>query len=348
MGAPCGRVGVRRVEPFGGLCRQPSLEFLAAAELEPDLSHEGRAAEDLGQFGVRRKAQATGSRAARWIAGSAVEVGPVLPPPQAFAGRNVSQRLVDDQMVGMTADAERTEKPLRLHFGDQRGELRGDFLLHTVVPSYSGKQGWSAVVAAVRSLEQRQVARVSADRGAGEPVFLPPQRHVVAVGRQSLVELTGERKAGRARDVAGEHRRHHHPHSPPRGVPQQPAGREDRIVEMRRHGEQGGHSRWGSARNWVLATTLKPWPVPYTPKPVFYAQETRPGAWMRGKSTVTSEQLLKDVATASTLNARPLLLFDFASDQSCPRLNATREGIAQATGCSKDGVPCIQGNPDQL
>jgi hypothetical protein len=81
---------------------------------------------------------------------------------------------------------------------------------------------------------------------------------------------------------------------------------------------------------------------------VFYAQETRPGTWLLQKSTVTYDQLLKGVATAKGLNPEPLLLFDFAEGQSCAQLNAAREGIAKATGCTKDGVPCIEGTPDQL
>jgi hypothetical protein len=99
---------------------------------------------------------------------------------------------------------------------------------------------------------------------------------------------------------------------------------------------------------WVMANALRPSPVPYTPKPVSYAQEIRPGVWMWGRATVSYEQLLKDVAAASSLHPRPLLLFDFAKNQSCPQLNATRTAIGKATGCSNDGVPCLQGDPDQL
>jgi len=101
--------------------------------------------------------------------------------------------------------------------------------------------------------------------------------------------------------------------------------------------------------NWVRATALRPSPVPYTPNPVFYAQETKPGVWRwENGATVTYEQLLKDVAAARSLNPQPLLLFNFAKDQSCTRLNATRTAISKVTGCSKDHVPCIEGSPDQL
>jgi hypothetical protein len=97
--------------------------------------------------------------------------------------------------------------------------------------------------------------------------------------------------------------------------------------------------------NWVMATALRPSPVPYTPKPVLYAQETRPGVWMWHKATIAHEQLLKDVAAASSLNPQPLVLFDFAKDQSCRQLNATRAAISKASGCSKDDSPCVQEAP---
>lgn len=115
--------------------------------------------------------------------------------------------------------------------------------------------------------------------------------------------------------------------------------------------QAGGREATGNCplpNGWVLAITLKPSPVPYTPKPVFFAQEIRPGIWSWQGSTVTYEQLLKQLATASELSPQPLFLFDFADGQTCQQLNADREGIAAAIGCSTDGVPCIEGIPDQL
>ena len=99
---------------------------------------------------------------------------------------------------------------------------------------------------------------------------------------------------------------------------------------------------------WVWATSLEPSPVPYTPRVAFYAEETQPGRWVWRGSTVTYEQLLRQVTLASALDPQPLLIFSFAEGQSCAQLNAARAGISKAAACSKDGIPCIQGTPDQL
>jgi hypothetical protein len=109
--------------------------------------------------------------------------------------------------------------------------------------------------------------------------------------------------------------------------------------------------------NWTLATSLEPPTVAYTPSPVFYARETNPGVWSwqiivrrsaDSQFAGTYERLLKEVALTRTFNPQPLLVFKFADGQTCANLNAARQGIAKAAGCSKDGRPCIEGSPDQL
>ena len=96
-------------------------------------------------------------------------------------------------------------------------------------------------------------------------------------------------------------------------------------------------------QNWVLATSLKASPVPYTPKTVFYAKEVRPASWLWGSATVSDERFLEEVAVATSLHPQPVLLFKFADGHSCTELNRKREKIAQAARCSVDGIPCIQG-----
>lgn len=95
----------------------------------------------------------------------------------------------------------------------------------------------------------------------------------------------------------------------------------------------------GNPPGWVLAATQEPPPVPYTPNPVFYARETKAGTWERQGSTISLKQLLDDLAVAKDRLPRPLFLFDFADDQTCPRLEAIRRSIAKAARCSED-APC--------
>jgi hypothetical protein len=65
-------------------------------------------------------------------------------------------------------------------------------------------------------------------------------------------------------------------------------------------------------------------------------------------STGTYEQMVKNAGVVSRFNPRPTLLFNFADGQSCSQLSVERERIAQAAGCSKDGLRCLQGTPQQL
>jgi hypothetical protein len=108
--------------------------------------------------------------------------------------------------------------------------------------------------------------------------------------------------------------------------------------------EEAGNGDCPLPNGWVLATTLKPSPVPYTPKLVFYAQEMSRNEWSWLGSTVTYDVLLKEVEQSSSLNPKPLLLFDFTERQSCSQLNSVRAVIASAAKCSRDGIPCIQGS----
>jgi hypothetical protein len=88
---------------------------------------------------------------------------------------------------------------------------------------------------------------------------------------------------------------------------------------------------------------LQPSRVPYTPKLVFYAQETEQGRWLwRGKS-IAYDELLRDVSVIRSLNPQPLVLFSFAEGHSCGELDRMRREIASAAKCSDDSVPCLQG-----
>lgn len=96
-------------------------------------------------------------------------------------------------------------------------------------------------------------------------------------------------------------------------------------------------------KEWRLASSLRPSPVPYTPKLVFYAQEMEHGQWRWRDKRVTYDLLLRDVAVIMALNPQPLVLFNFADGHSCRELNRMREEIAKAAKCSEEGVPCLQG-----
>jgi len=99
---------------------------------------------------------------------------------------------------------------------------------------------------------------------------------------------------------------------------------------------------------WKLASEMKPPTVPYSPKLVFHAHETKPGEWSWRGSTVTYQGLLTELATLTELDPQPLFLFTFVEGHTCQELNGIRAGIAKATRCSADGVPCIEGTPAEL
>ena len=63
---------------------------------------------------------------------------------------------------------------------------------------------------------------------------------------------------------------------------------------------------------------------------------------------VMLEELLGRLSAAEPLNPQPLFLFSFAERQNCAQLNATRSRIAKAIKCTSEGVPCIEGTPDDL
>lgn len=108
-------------------------------------------------------------------------------------------------------------------------------------------------------------------------------------------------------------------------------------------------------KQWVLATSLEPSTSLGVRKPIIYARETTPGVWMwrdevglRPDGAVPLEELLRRLSAVEPLTPQPLFLFNFAERHSCAQLNATRSRIAKAVKCSSDGVPCIEGTPDDL
>jgi hypothetical protein len=104
-----------------------------------------------------------------------------------------------------------------------------------------------------------------------------------------------------------------------------------------------------SPASWRLASLLAEPPVPYTPRPVYYAEQKSPQQWSerfwRGPtSTVSYEQMLRDTAKLAGLNPRPSFYFHFVEGQSCGDLSEIRERIAKAAACSAND-PCIEGKP---
>jgi hypothetical protein len=106
-------------------------------------------------------------------------------------------------------------------------------------------------------------------------------------------------------------------------------------------------SECGLPTGWVLATSLKPSPVPYTPLPVVYAEETSPGTWRWMDRSGSGNELLTSLEGVGVLNPRPALLFKFANGQSCSDLTAKCKAIVLAAKCSEDYGPCIEGTPDE-
>lgn len=96
-------------------------------------------------------------------------------------------------------------------------------------------------------------------------------------------------------------------------------------------------------KDWKLATSLEPSPVPYTPRLLFFAQETKDGRWLWRGQSVTYEALLRDLALVRSLNPKPSVLFKFADVRSCRDLNKVRGEIAKAAKCSEDFLPCLEG-----
>lgn len=104
-----------------------------------------------------------------------------------------------------------------------------------------------------------------------------------------------------------------------------------------------------STANWRLASLLTEPSVPYTPRPVYYAEQQSGERWSERfwrepTSTVSYEQMVRDTAKLARLNPRPSFYFHFVEGQSCGDLREMRERIAKAAACSaKD--PCIEGKP---
>jgi hypothetical protein len=96
-------------------------------------------------------------------------------------------------------------------------------------------------------------------------------------------------------------------------------------------------------RGWVLARNLKPSPVPYTPNPVFSAQEVASGEWVWNGKKGNLDGLLKDLVVVQSLNPQPHLLFDFTKTVDCDELERVKAQIAKAAHCSADR-PCIEGS----
>jgi len=106
---------------------------------------------------------------------------------------------------------------------------------------------------------------------------------------------------------------------------------------------------------WILARALPPSGALAVRKPVIYAREITPGVWMwrdemgtAPDGEVTLDELSKRLSAAEPLHPQPLFLFSFAERQNCAQLIATRSRIAKAVKCSSEGVPCIEGTPDDL
>lgn len=101
-------------------------------------------------------------------------------------------------------------------------------------------------------------------------------------------------------------------------------------------------------KEWKLVSDLKPPTVAYTPKDVIHAIETAPGRWSWRGSTVTHQNLLTELRMLREFNPQPLLMFSFADGHSCEELDRLRAGITEATRCSAEDVPCLEGTPAQL
>ncbi len=119
---------------------------------------------------------------------------------------------------------------------------------------YVAEQGGGILVAAMGCLREVEPVRLRADDGAGDAVLVPAERHVVDVGAQALVQLTGERETARLRHRSREDGRDH---DAPASIGQsceRAAGGEHGIVEMRRESEDdaarhlGAQRRCGAAR----------------------------------------------------------------------------------------------------
>jgi hypothetical protein len=96
-------------------------------------------------------------------------------------------------------------------------------------------------------------------------------------------------------------------------------------------------------RGWVLARNLKPSPIPYTPNPLFSAQEVAAGQCVWNGKKGDLDALLKDLVVVQSLNPQPRLLFDFAKSVDCAELKRVRAQIAKAAHCSPDR-PCVEGS----
>lgn len=101
--------------------------------------------------------------------------------------------------------------------------------------------------------------------------------------------------------------------------------------------------------DWTLATDLESPNVVVSPKLIWLSKETRLGQWTWPHSTGKDYQaLLDELAKVSELAPQPLFLFTFAEGHSCQELTRLRAEIAKAAKCSANGMPCIEGTPDQL
>jgi hypothetical protein len=96
-------------------------------------------------------------------------------------------------------------------------------------------------------------------------------------------------------------------------------------------------------KQWRLVSSLQPSPVPYSPSPVYAAQEMQDGRWLWLEKSVAYDVLLREVAVMRSLRPTPVIIFNFADGHSCNELTSMRHEIAKAAKCGENSFPCLQG-----